>query len=180
MDFKKYRQKAREYQKCKCIIDNNIKILEEDGISVEHWGETEGTLTIIKSMTTTEMQEIEKEFNVHFSLGGNRSTKFEFNEQIDGDYNSLMKEIRIAQKTTSDLYNGYFKEVLGSVYQRAEICNRNFDIQLGTKFWGFMISPLLERVMTTNELMAIEKETDSTFVDYNVTTRYQFNFNYEE
>lgn len=180
MDFKEYRQKAREYQKCKCIIDNNIAILKEDGINVKHWGETSGTLEIIQTMTTKEMKEIEEEFNVHFSLGGSKATKFEFNEEIDGNYNPLMKEIRMAQKTTSDLYNGYFKEVLGSVYQDANICNKRLNIQLGTKFWGFMIRPLFDRVFTTDELMAIEKETDSTFIDYNVTTGYQFNFNYEE
>ena len=94
MDFKVYRQKAREYQKNKCIIDKNIENFKEDGIFIEHWGEASGTLKIIKSMTTKEMQEIEKEFNVHFSLGGDKFTKFEFNKEIDGDYNPLMKEIR--------------------------------------------------------------------------------------
>ena len=43
-----------------------------------------------------------------------------------------------------------------------------------------MINPLLDRVMTTDELMAIEKETDSEFKDYNVTTGYRFNFKREE
>lgn len=179
MDFKEYRQKAREYQECKNIIDYNIQSLKANNIFVEHWGETSGTLKIIKSMSTKEMQEIEKKFNVHFCLGGDKYTKFEFNEEIDGDYNKSMKEIRIAQQKTSELYNGYFKEVLKSVYQRTEICNRSFNIELGTKFWGFMIRPLLERVMTTDELIAIEKETDSTFKDYNVTTGYRFSFNTE-
>ena len=64
MDFKEYRQKAREYEKNKCIIENNKKILEEDGIFVKDWGENSGTLTMIESMSTAEMQEIEKEFNV--------------------------------------------------------------------------------------------------------------------
>lgn len=177
MDFKTYRQKAREYQKNKVIIDDNIESLKKDNVFVKHWGETSGTLKIVKSMTTKEMQEVEREFNVHFSLGGDKFTKFEFNEEIDGDYNPLMKEIRIAQKATFDLYNGYFREVLKSLYQRAEICNRTFNITLGTTFWGFMIQPLLDRVMTTDELISIEKETDSQFKDYNVTTGYRFNFN---
>lgn len=180
MDFKVYRQKAREYQKNKCIINKNIENFKEDGIFIEHWGEASGTLKIIKSMTTKEMQEIEKEFNVHFSLGGDKITKFEFNKEIDGGYNPLMKEIRVAQKNTFDLYNGYFEEVLKSVYQRTEICNKTFNITLGTKFWGFRINPLLDRVMTTDELMAIEKETDSEFKDYNVTTGYRFDFKREE
>ena len=180
MDFKEYRQKAREYKKNKCIINNNIKILKEDDIIVEHWGENRGTLTIAKTMNTKEMQEVEKEFNVKFCLGGHKSTKFDFNEDIDGNYNPLMKEIRLAQKKTSELYNIYFKQVLESVYHNVKICGINHNIELGTKFWGYMICPKIDRVLTTDELIAIEKETDSTFVDYNVTTGYHFNFNKEK
>ena len=44
-----------------------------------------------------------------------------------------------------------------------------------------MIRPkLFDRVLTTDELIRIEEETDSTFVNYNVTSGYQFNFNYEK
>ena len=181
MDFKKYRQKAREYQKCKCIINNNIKILKEDGIIVEQWGEKSGKLEIKKSMTLKEMKEVEKKFNVHFVLGGNKFTNFEFNEEVNNDCHILMKEIRQAQQKTSDLYNGYFKDILYSVYQDAKICDEVHKIELGTKFWGFLIRPkLFDRVLTTDELMAIEKETDSTFINYDVTFGYHFNFNYEE
>ena len=180
MDFKEYRQKAREYEKNKCIIDNNIEILKEDGIIVEEWGENSGTLKVIESMSTADMQEIEKEFNVKFSLGGYKSTKFDFNDNIDGDYNPLMKEIRVAQKRTYELYTVYFKEVLQSVYHNVKICGVNHDIELGRKFWGFMVRPKIDKVLTTDELIAIEQETDSTFFDYNVTTGYQFNFNREK
>ncbi len=182
MDFKEYRQKAREYQKNKCIIDTNIKILAEDGIFVEEWGETSGKLEIRKSMNTKEMKAIEDEFNVRFSLGGRKYVKFNFNEKIDGDYNPLMKEIRQAQKMLYDLYNGYFKEIIHSVYQDARICNKRYRIELGTKFWGFMVSAevsLNDKAMSLDEIMAIEKDTDSTFIDYNLTTGYQFIFNHE-
>ena len=160
-------------------MDNNIKILSEDGIFVEKWGEDKGTLTIKETMSLKEMQVIEKEYNVHFSLGGYKSTKFDFNQEINGHYNPLMKEIRISQKATSDLFNGYFKEVIQSVYHSVNICNERHDIELGHKFWGFFIRPKIERVLTTDELISIENETDSTFKDYNVTTGYRFSFNCE-
>lgn len=69
MNFKEYRQKAYEYMKNKCIIENNIKILEEQGIFVKQWGESSGTLEIKQGMTTKEMKVIEDEYNVCFALG---------------------------------------------------------------------------------------------------------------
>lgn len=175
-DFAEYRAKAYEYSKNKCVIDNNIKILNEQGISVKHWGENSGKIKFIKDMNTSEMKEVEKEFNVSFSLGGTGFVKFEFNEEINGDYNPLMKEIRVAQKNNSDLYNGYFKEALNSVYQSTTICGKHHRIELGTKFWGFLIKGIEK--LTLDEIIEIEKETDSVFKNYDVTHGYHFNFNF--
>ena len=181
MDIKEYRKKAKQYQKNKYIINKNIETLKEDGFIIKEWGETSGTLEIKNSMTLKEMQEIEEKFNVHFTLGGSKYTKFQFNENIDDNCHILMKEIRNAQNACYELYNGYFKEALCSVYQDAKICYEVHKIELGTKFWGFLIRPkLFDRVLTTDELMAIEKETDSTFINYDVTFGYHFNFNFEE
>lgn len=175
MDFKEYREKAYEYMKNKCIIDNNIKILEEQGIFIDHWGESSGTLKIKQGMTTKEMKAIENEYNVCFALGGHKYVKFDFNEEKNDARNTLMRQIRTAQKNTSDLYNNYFKEVLKSVYQSTQICGKNHRIELGRKFWGFMIQDIHK--LTLDEIIEIEKETDSTFINYDVTNGYHFNFN---
>lgn len=177
MDFKEYRQKAYEYQKNECIIKKNIDILKEKGYEVKHWGENDGTLTIQKTMSTNLMKTIENEFNVHFALGGYKFVKFDFNENIDGEYNPLMKEIRIAQKNTSDLYHNYFEQVIQSVYQNAIICDKNRRIELARQFWGFFIKTI--DTLSLDEIIEIEKETDSSFKNYNVTSGYQFNFNME-
>lgn len=175
MNFKEYRQKAYEYMKNKCIIENNIKILEEQGIFVKQWGESSGTLEIRQGMTTKEMKVIEDEYNVCFALGGSKFVKFDFNEKDNNTNNKLMKEIRKAQKNTSDLYNNYFKEVLKSVYQSTEICGKRHKVELGRRFWGFMIQDIDK--LTLDEIIEIEKETDSTFINYDVTNGYHFNFN---
>lgn len=177
MDFKEYRQKAYEYQKNECIIKTNKAILEEKGYEVKNWGENDGTLKIQRTMSTHEMKLVEDEFNVHFALGGCEFVKFDFNENIDGEYNQLMKEIRIAQKNTSDLYHNYFEQILQSVYQNTTICNKNRRIELTRQFWGFFIKTI--DTLNLDEIIEIEKETDSTFKNYNVTSGYQFTFNME-
>lgn len=178
MDFKEYRQKAYEYQKNEYIMEKNIGILKEQGYKIKHWGEDDGTLEIDKTMSTQEMKVIEDEFNVHFALGGYKFVKFDFNKSIDGEYNPLMKEIRIAQKNTSDLYHNYFaKQILQSVYQNTTICGKNRRIELTRQFWGFFIKTI--NTLSLDEIIEIEKETDSSFRNYNVTSGYQFNFNME-
>lgn len=175
MDFKEYREKAYEYMKNKCIIENNIKILEEQGVFVKQWGESSGRLTIRQGMTTKEMKAIEDEYNVCFALGGSKFVDFDFNEKDNNTNNKLLKEIRDAQKNTSDLYNNYFKEVLQSVYQSTEICGKRHKVELGRRFWGFTIQDIDK--LTLDEIIEIEKETDSIFVNYDVTNGYHFNFN---
>lgn len=170
-DFQEYRQYAREYMEYEDRRGYAIKSLEEKEVFIDYKARR---LTIRKSLTTSQMKEIEEEYGVSFNYGGRKVTDFKFKENIDTIHNQDMIVIREAMAGTNKLYNEYFKGVINSFYQQCTINNRHVSIELTRKFWGFFIRTIDE--LSLDEIIEIERETDSIFKNYDVTFGYEFHF----
>lgn len=179
-DFQEYREKARKYIEAETIRQNAVEQINENDsrITVDYKYKT---LTVKDTLNTSQIKEIEDEYGVRFSLGGRDVVKFDFREEIDiksiSDIN--MQSIRQAMEDTYNLYYNYFENIRTSMYQMTKIIGENMNITLSTQFWGFFIKApvsICDDGFTIDEIMEIERETESIFINFDRTLGYEFHF----
>ena len=178
-DFTEYRENAHYYMEAEKACEEKVEsIKDEFGYKVDT---TYKTLVVQTSLNTKQMKEIEDNFGVTFAVGGRKYVKFDFNMNLPmvKIRNNDMRVIRASMDTKKDLFTNYFEDIVrNQLYHHTKIVGELRNIELSRKFWGFTIKGTIDR-LTLDEIMAIEEETASDFIDYDITFGYQFHFREE-
>lgn len=178
-DFTEYRENAHYYMEAEKICEEKVNsIKDEFDYNVDT---TYKTLTVQTSLNTKQMKEIEDNFGVTFGVGGRKYVKFDFNldQPTEKIRNRDMRAIRAYMDIKKNLFTNYFEDIVrNQLYHHTKIAGELRSIELSRKFWGFTIKGTVDR-LTLDEIMAIEEETASDFVNYDITFGYQFHFREE-